>query len=103
MSERMTDEELVKRILDANRNADEIVLLLAKAAHSARRVELEQAEALKAKDATIKALADALADVLSPERCFGCWCPASRDVERAGHQPPCERTRVALRLAGRLP
>lgn len=55
-----------------------------------------------AQAATIEALADALIDNIPPERVPGCWCPPSRNVERAGHQPPCARARAALRLAGRL-
>jgi hypothetical protein len=52
---------------------------------------------------TIKALADALENLLPPERAPGCWCHHSRAVETAGHAPPCSITRAALRLTGRLP
>jgi hypothetical protein len=62
----------------------------------ARCVEQEQA-------AAIKALADALLDNMPPERRAECWCPWSRDVDGAGHQPPCAKAREALRLVGRLP
>lgn len=52
---------------------------------------------------TIKALADALLNLLPPERGPGCWCHHSRAVDTAGHSPPCSIAREALCMAGRLP
>jgi hypothetical protein len=61
------------------------------------------AQAVQEKDKVIAALADAMMNLLPPERGPGCWCHPAREVETAGHQPPCAIAREALRLAGRLP
>lgn len=100
----MTDEEFERHVeeRDAKSRGAQVAFVYHEAKR-ARRVEREQAEAIKVKDATIKALADALWDA----RQYGdeagelCWsmspCDPIRRVSR------CIGAESALRLAGRLP
>lgn len=46
-------------------------------------------EVITAKDAVIKALAEALDVTRPPERPAGCWCHHARDVKQAGHSAVC--------------
>lgn len=99
MSERMTDEA-------AERHDRAILAAGWKDWLRARRVEQEQAEALKTKDATIEALADALWDSGDEYPEVG-WHTATCVMDGVGIGKGCSTLcaarRSALRLAGRLP
>lgn len=57
----------------------------------------------RAKDATIKALADALLSTRRIDMVIWCWCHPARDLCAAGHSEACNEAMAAVRRAGRLP
>lgn len=83
MSERMTDEEFDAEFGRREKNSPHSGAMFA--AREAGRARASEA----AKDAVIKAPADALDVTRPPERPTGCWCHHARDVRQAGHSAAC--------------
>jgi hypothetical protein len=113
MSERMKTDDLRKNwnlilawcgVPKVTAQAAAILDEVADEMERARRVEQEQAGALKAKDETIKALADALEDQAwrRGQNKTGTVCFCINSDGRI-HTRGCETATSALRLAGRLP